>query len=288
MTVIASPGASTYVPATYTAVDATAALDQEQGNLSQLEQQISSGVKFSKPSDDPTGVVAAMRLNSALSRSQTYTSTLTSATAMVQQANGALTSAQTQMQQLRQTLLQASNSVNQTPAAMQGFADQVQSIATTIGALAGQTYDGQPLFGSDQQYRTVAPGQTVAVGVTATDAFGDATTGLQATLANIVTQLSNGTFTTGGNSQAAIAAVDTANAQLTQAAVTVGVQTQGLSSFQTQAASSQASLTQQLSAVRDTDLASTVTALQQEQNDYQASLWATSQILSPSLVRFLS
>jgi len=144
------------------------------------------------------------------------------------------------------------------------------------------------LFGPDQQYRTVAPGQSVAVGVTATDAFGDATTGLQATLANIVTELSNGSFATGGNGQAAVAAVDAANDQLTSAAVTVGVQSQSLSTFQTQVTSTQTSLTQQLSAVRDTDLASTVTALQQEQNDYQASLWATSQILSPSLVRFLS
>lgn len=288
MTVIANPGASSYLPATYTAVDATAALDTEQGDMSRLEQQISSGVKFSKPSDDPSGVVAAMRLSSALSRSQTYSATLTSATAMVQQANGALTSVQTQMQQLRQTLLQASDVSNQTPAAMQVFAAQVQSIATTIGSLASQTYQGEPLFGSDQQYRTVAPGQSVAVGVTATDAFGDATTGLQATLATIVTQLSDGSFATGGNGQAAVAAVDTANDRLTQAAVTVGVQSQSLSTFQTQATSAQTSLTQQLSAVQDTDLASTVTALQQEQNDYQASLWATSQILSPSLVRFLS
>lgn len=288
MTIIAAPGASSYVPAAYTALDATAALDREQGDMSRLEQQISSGVKFGKPSDDPTGVVAAMRLNSALTRTQTYASTLTSATAMVQQTNAALTSVQTQMQQLRTTLLQASDASNQTPAGMQVFAAQVQSIATAIGAVAAQMYEGQPLFGADQQYRTVAPGQRVAVGVTATDAFGDAATGLQATLANIVTQLSNGTFATGGNSQAAVAAVDAANDQLTQAAVTVGVQVQSLTTFQAQVTSTQTSLTQQLSAVQDTDLASTVTALQQEQNDYQASLWATSQILSPSLVRFLT
>jgi flagellar hook-associated protein 3 FlgL len=291
MSAIGSPAMSSSIgvlpSSNFTQTDAVGLLDSQQATMATLEQQVSSGLAFSKPSDDPAGVVQAMQLQSALSRAQTYTSTIASATSYVSQANNVLTAAGTSLQSLRTLVLQASNTGSQSAATLAGFASQVTAIGQTLASGAATTVNGLPLFGANQQTRTVANGTTIPVGVTADTAYGTGTTSLQSVVAKIASDLSSGAFSTGTTASDDLAALDSATTAITSAAVTAGTQYTSLQNYATQATTNSTALQSQLTSVQDVNPAQAITALQQAQSDYQTSMWATTQILSQSLVEFL-
>jgi flagellar hook-associated protein 3 FlgL len=291
MSAIGSPTLSSGIgvlpSSNFTQADSIGLLDSQQATMATLEQQVSSGLAFSKPSDDPAGVVQAMQLQSALSRAQTYTSTVASATSYVSQANNVLTAAGTSLQSLRTLVLQASNSGTQSAATLAGYATQATAIGQTLASGAATTVDGLPVFAASQQTRTVAAGTTIPVGVTAGTAYGTGATSLQSVVAKIASDLSSGAFSTGTTAADDLAALDTATTAVTSAAATVGTQFGSLQHYATQATTNSTALQAQLTSVQDVNPAQAIAALQQAQTDYQTSMWATTQILSQSLVEFL-
>jgi flagellar hook-associated protein 3 FlgL len=291
MSTIGSPtfssGIGVLPSSTFTQADSIGQLDSQQAQMATLEQQVSSGLAFSKPSDDPAGVVQAMQLQSALTRAQTYTATISSATSYVSQANNVLAAAGTSLQQLRTLVLQASNSAAQTPSALATYSSQVSAIGATLASGAATTVDGLPVFATSQQTRTVATGTSVAVGVTADAAYGSGATSLQSVIAKIASDLSSGSFSTGTTSSDDLAALDAATSTVTNAAATVGTQYSTLQNYATQATTQSTALQTQLTGVQDVNPAQAISALQQAQTDYQTSMWAATQVLSQSLVEFL-
>jgi len=197
-----------------------AAIDQLQSTISQNENEVSSGLAFTAPSQDPTAAGEVINLDQALSQSQQYTSDANSAQTSLQTENTALTQLQNQLQSLSSLALEA-NSGTESSQNLSAIAAQITQIQSSLLGLAN-TQDGngnyifagyatqtQPfaLTASGASYAgdqgqpqiQVAAGQTIAIGDNGSAVFNEIKTG-------------NGTFTVtaaGGNTGTGVVGTST-------------------------------------------------------------------------------
>ncbi|HVC24887.1 MAG TPA: hypothetical protein VND23_03935, partial [Acidimicrobiales bacterium] len=156
---------------------------------------------------------------------------------------------------------------------------------------------GNYLGNSSAPTRTVAPGTRVPVAVTGPQVFGTGTTGLLGTgsggsavgvLQQIVNDLQTGTAASISNVENTdLTNLNNSLNQAETAAGVLGASQQSVEGFSTQATGSVSSLQQELGSVQDTNMAQALTSLQLQQAAYQSALYATSQLSSDSLVKYL-
>jgi flagellar hook-associated protein 3 FlgL len=183
------------------------ALDSLESNLSQTQNQISSGVSFTSPSQNPIAAGTVNNYQQALAQSQQYTTNSNSAQTSLQTENAALTQLQNQLQSLRSLALEA-NSGTQTGEDLTAIAAQATQIQNSMLTLANtQDGNGQYIFSGfatqtqpfaltaagasyagDQGQRQVqiAAGQTISSGDSGDTVFNQIKTG-------------NGAFTVAAN-----------------------------------------------------------------------------------------
>jgi flagellar hook-associated protein 3 FlgL len=214
--------------------------------------------------------------------------------------------------------------ITSTAAQVQGALNQLLNLANTTeaggqpifagtgSATAAYDANGNYLGNMTSPTRTVAPGTQVAVAVTGPTVFGSGATGLLGTgigptggsttpgvLQQTYEDLTNAAADLGsGNSAGAKALLSnvtgtdltnltTALNNVETAAGTLGANQQAVQGFATQATASVTALTGQLGAVQDTNMAQALTNLQLQQTAYQEALYATSQLSTDSLVKYL-
>jgi flagellar hook-associated protein 3 FlgL len=191
------------------------ALDTLESNLSQTQNQISAGVNFTTPSQDPIAAGAVNNYDQALSQSKQYTANSNSAQTSLQTEDTALSQLQSQLQSLRSLALEA-NSGTQTGEDLSAIAEQATQIQNSLLSLANtQDGNGQYIFSGfatqtqpfsltatgasyagdqGQNQIQIAPGQTLASSDNGDVVFNQIKTG-------------NGTFTvtpTAGNTGSVI------------------------------------------------------------------------------------
>lgn len=180
-----------------------AALNTLESNLSQTQNQISSNLSFTTPSQNPVAAGAVTNYNQALLQSQQYDTNANSAQTRLSTEDTSLSQVQNALQSLRDLALQA-NSGTLSSQDRSALATQATQIQATLVSLANtQDGNGEYIFGGfatqsqpfslsatgatysgDQGQRQVqiAAGQTVAVGDSGAVVFNQIKTG-------------NGTFT---------------------------------------------------------------------------------------------
>ncbi|MHB1597959.1 MAG: flagellin, partial [Acidimicrobiales bacterium] len=188
--------------------------------------------------------------------------------------------------------------------------------AGTGNATAAYDANGNYLGNATPPTRTVAPGTMVAVATTGPTVFGSGTTGLLGTgkgtvpgtttttptgvlqqLVNDLTDAASALATPGSSPSASsylsqvtgtdLNNLSTALNNAETAAGTLGANQQAVEGFSSQATASVTALTGQLGAVQDTNMAQALTNLQLQQTAYQEALYATSQLSTDSLVKYL-
>jgi flagellar hook-associated protein 3 FlgL len=186
-----------------------AALNSLESNISQTQNQISTGQAFTTASQNPVAAGSVNNLNQALSQNQQYQANANSAQTSLSTEDNALSQVQTQLQTLRGLALQA-NSGGSTPQTLQAIATQAVQIQNTLLSLANtQDGNGQYIFsGYSTQSQPfaqtstgatyqgdqgtplvqIAAGQTVAAGDNGNTVFNQIKTG-------------NGTFVVTPNAQ---------------------------------------------------------------------------------------
>src|ERR1700682_5161914 len=175
-----------------------AALTQLESNLSQTQNQISTNLAFTAPSQNPVAAGNVNNYDQALAQSQQYDSNARSAQNRLSTEDTALAQVQTELQSLRDLALQANNasvsSSGRTAIAAQ--ATQIQksllSLANTQDGngeyiFGGFTTNNQPFtltasganYAGDQGQRQVqiAPGHTLAAGDSANSVLNQLKTG---------------------------------------------------------------------------------------------------------------
>jgi flagellar hook-associated protein 3 FlgL len=149
-------------------------MSDQQAQLSQLYQEISSGVSLSTPSDNPLGAAQAVQLSSTATTLSQYTSNQGTALASLQQEDTTLGSVNTVLQTIHTLVLRAGDgSLNDGDRG--SIATQLQSLRSQLMTLANATDpQGNYLFAGYQSgaqpYTTNAAGAVTYSGDTGTPA----------------------------------------------------------------------------------------------------------------------
>ncbi len=277
-------------------------LQQGLGRLAKVQEQLSTGRVINRPSDNPTGTTAAMRLRSSMADQAQYTRNAQDGIGWLTQIDTALDSATSTVRRARDLALQGANAAAAGPVSREALAIEVDGLRQSLLSQANTTYLDSPVFGGvtagsaaydatgayvgtvGDVNRRIASGVQVKVDSNGPDVFGDGATSAFAELEALSTALRAG-------DQAGISAsINTLNARLdtiTSARTAAGARFQRIEQADLTASDAGMSLENQLSIIENADLAATTVDLKLQEVAYQASLAATSRVMQPSLLDFL-
>ncbi|RQH06023.1 flagellar hook-associated protein FlgL [Paraburkholderia dinghuensis] len=138
-----------------------ATMENQQSQMLQLEQQVSSGVAISNPADDPLGAAQAVTLSATSATLTQYSSNQTSALSSLQTEDTTLTSVTTTMQSINSLIQQAmGGTLNDTDRAalskeLSGYRNELMSLANTTDGQGNSIFSG---FQNTTQVFTNNPG----------------------------------------------------------------------------------------------------------------------------------
>ena len=283
-------------------------LTAQAASIAELQMQLGSGQVLTKPSDNPAAVTQVLALSSQATQLTSWQSNVDLATSWLGVANGAANSALASMQSARSLLLQAINQGTQNAVGYQALGTQLSGVAANLLSLANTQFEGRAIFAgtsaSPQAYdasgtflgTTQSPtviagpgagsGESLVVSVPGTALFGSGATNVFATLSAASSALASGAPSAACLSTA-LDALDAVIAGAQGASAVLGESSQ-------MASSAGAALTSQIAAVQSSqaslenvNVATATTQLSLETTSYQAALWAASQAIPETLVKFL-
>jgi flagellar hook-associated protein 3 FlgL len=279
-------------------------VENNQNRLEQLQNQITSGSRIFKPSDDPIGVARVLNLQESVAQSEQYQKNIDQATSWLNTTDSVLQSVTDAMSRARELAVQAGND---TLAASDRTAIQAEvvQLQAHLLDLAHSKYGPYYLFSgtrSDQPgyvqaadsgttpgayqgnnaqiVRELAPGTMVAVNADAQPTFDP----LFKAMSTLVTGLSASNTTT---IQASLTQFDSALDAVSAQRAQVGAKVNRLDFLKSRQSEVNVNLAGLLSQVKDVDMAAAITNFAMGQNVYQASLKAGAQAVQPSLLDYL-
>jgi flagellar hook-associated protein 3 FlgL len=265
--------------------------------MAKAQEQVSSGKRLNRPSDDPADVQQAIKVNGTLASITQYLRNIGTAQTTTSTAETALSSAGDAVERLRELTVEAQNGTlsasDRTSMAQEvtQLTDQLVSLANTkVGddyVFSGQKTstpayaNATAVYGGDDGALNarVAPGITLAVNVTADVAFGPAL----AAANQLATDLASGATPAAGT----LSGLDTALDAVLAGRTRIGAVDNRLSDTQTFLQSSQDAAKQLLSNLQDADMASAITEAASRQTTYQAAISINAKILQQSLINEL-
>ena len=273
-----------------------------QSNLSQisdLQNEASTGKRLMKPSDSPVDIGQSLQLRAGLSRNTQLATNISDAEGWLGTTDTTLGQMNTQLQQVNTLVLQAVNGSND-QVSRDALANQIDQIRQSLLGLANTQYSNRPLFGgtsggavaydasgvyvgtSAPVQRTIAPGVQVQVNVNGDATFGPPGNDIFTTLAQISDAIHNNTSLTALSAQ-----LKTQTQTLQTAQAMVGSTYARVDSTKAQNTTNASTMTQNLSNVEDADMAQVLMNLQAQETTYQAALAAAAKAIQPSLAAFL-
>ena len=279
-------------------------IERNQQRTTDLQNQLTSGSRITRPSDDPIGTARALTFQQGIDETTQYLANVDQASSWlntadaalsgvnavlvrarelgVQAANGTLTANDRsnmlqEVQQLQQQVLDQSHArygayylFAGTRSDRPGYV-QPQSSATTPAAYQGN--QGQVL-------REVSPNVTMSMSVDARATFDPVFDALSTLAAGL-----------GANDTSAISAgldkLEAGTDSVLNARAQIGARIDRLEALQQNLQSVKVNLAGLLSNTRDVDMAEAITNFSMAQTVYQASLKASAQALQPSLLDYL-
>lgn len=266
--------------------------------LDRLQEQVTSGKRFTRPSHDPAGVARSLDYRTALAATEQYLRNADSALAWLQATDIALGGAGEVFQRARELGVRAASdamSAND----RQAIAAELEQLLAQLLELSNARYDDQYLFAglktttqpfttaggpyqgdSGQVLRELGPNSAIAVNVPGQPVFSDAFAMLSGLRSAV---LSND----GVAISSALGALDTAHTNMLAARARVGAKMNRLESTTQQLQEQLTNLKQLLSQVEDADMAETLVLYNEQQNVYRAALGAGARAIQPSLLDYL-
>lgn len=144
---------------------------EQQSQLSQTQQQLSSGKRIMEPADDPSGAALALQLQKGIDTAQQYQRNGTQATSRLNLEETTLASATNTLQRVRQLVVEANND-SQSDASRQSIAAELKQRLSDVVSLANtQDANGEYIFAgaSSQTQPFTQSGTTVNYAVPTTN-----------------------------------------------------------------------------------------------------------------------
>jgi flagellar hook-associated protein 3 FlgL len=132
--------------------------------IAKLQEQISSGRKFNKISDNPSVALQGLNHRSSLMQIEQYQRNIEDGQSWLQAQDDALGSATEVLQRVRELMVQASNDTNNAEN-KKTIAIEIKALKEQLGNIANSSFSGRNLFaGSDANTLPYQNGELITVG----------------------------------------------------------------------------------------------------------------------------
>lgn len=273
-------------------------------SLTTGQQQLATGQKISKPSDDPIGVGYQMRYDTDLARSEEFLLNAQTGTEILKTMDSLFQQASDVLKRARTLTLQAVNGTYDAQQ-RQTISAEIKQLKEQMVTIGNSTYNGRYLFNgqkTDQApytvagaagettdpglfYLNVSPSVKVPVSITGEVIFGAANTdNVFKVLDDLANDLDTNNVT--GISDA-LGKIDDSADRLSISWAEVGARMNRFSLMEERILDDQVSLKEQRANVADVDVAAAITELKSKETVLQAALSTGARIMQTSLVDFL-
>jgi len=294
-------------------------------SMSSLQEQLSTGRRINRPSDDPTGTVSALQVRAELRTTAQHARSADDGLGWLNSTDAALQTTSTRLIKAKALTLQAANTGSMSGTAREAIAIEITGIRDDLLAQANTRYNGRSIFAgtSDERYAAYAqdvPDDSATPGVDESRTaytFSDTGAGVGGTVerqvaSNTTVRVdSDGRAIFGEGAQSvfqlltdiaeaikapvvddsALAALmvklDERMVKVSAAQASVGARTVLIENAKQAAVDRELNLKGTLSDVESIDLPKTIVNLQTQEVAYKAALGATAKVLQPSLLDFL-
>ena len=276
--------------------------------LAKIQEQLTTGRIINRPSDDPTGATAAMRIRTSVATQLQYVRNGEDAMGWLNQLDSSLNDVTNQVRRARDLAIQATSGAVGQPS-RDALAMEIDQIRDGLMTTANATYLDRPVFGgvtagrvayakdgsgviayeptatgSQGVLRTVGDGAVVRVDLEGPDAFGADGDSVFDHLEELAAALR------AGDKDAVTAAaekLDLDGKRVINALAEIGARSNRVEYSLSAAKDAHLRLRSSLSELENTDIVEATVSLKMQEVAYQAALGATSRVLQPSLLDFL-
>jgi flagellar hook-associated protein 3 FlgL len=278
-------------------------VEANQSRIEQLQGQLTSGSRLTRPSDDPIGVARALGFQEALTQTDQYLANIDQASGWLNTTDNALDSLTNVLQRARELAVQASSdttsaddriAINSEVKQLQehvlnlaqakygasylfsGTATDKPGYIKAQGSAAAGAWEGNP----NKIVREISPGVTMDVNTDAQAVFDPVFAALDG--------LQNGLAANSASTvQASMDAFDSALTSVLTVRSQIGAKVNRLEFLGQRLNDVKVNTASLLSNVKDVDMAQAITSFSMAQSVYQASLKAGAQAMQPSLLDYL-
>jgi flagellar hook-associated protein 3 FlgL len=284
-----------------------AGLQDTYGKLAESQQQVSTGKRILKPSDDPVGVSVALGLRRDQAAGDAWGKNIDDSLTWLNTTDGALGQALDVVSQARELAVQGGNGT-MSDSARGLIADQIDALRSQFAEIGNTNVAGRYIFGgtatttppfdpatgtavtppnTGRITREVAQGSVVSVNITADrlQGPGGATPDLFTTLSDLSASLRSGDTT---GIDAALSRLSAHQDNISALRAEGAATTNRLELTQSRYAAQRIATDSQLSSIEDVDMAQAITDLTMRETVYKAALATGARVIQPSLVDFLS
>jgi flagellar hook-associated protein 3 FlgL len=274
-------------------------VEANQARTEQLQNQITSGSRITRPSDDPIGAARALNLQESLTVSEQYVRNIDQASSWLNTTDSVLDSVTQALHRSRELTVQASNDAL-SPSDRSAIDSEIAQLQQHVLDLSSSKYGPYYLFAgtrsdapgyasaspggyvgnSSQILREIAPGTRMGVNANAQATFDPVFTALANVRSGLAANDANAIRASLDDFDNALDAINVSRAE-------IGAKSNRLDFLKTRQKDITVNLTGLLSETKDVDMAEALTNFSMAQAVYQASLKAGAQALQPSLLDYI-
>ncbi|MFI7585852.1 flagellar hook-associated protein FlgL [Spongisporangium articulatum] len=273
-------------------------LQASQLRAANLQNELSTNKKLTKPSDDPAALANTMQLRTELAQDNQYLDTIGDASDRLQAADSALQDTSSLLNRAKALIVNSQNA-SLDDAGRNAIATELDAIRQSVISNFNATYQGRPVFGGtiagsqavdpdtgayvgNDEDISVRAGRNVNVRVDVKGSTVGADV-LPDLLAKTAADIRSGsTDVTDDQNQ-----LDAAMKKVTTSLGDIGARVNQLQSTKTRITAETTDLTARISGLEDIDLAETIMELTSAQTSYQSALGAAGKIMQTSLLDYL-
>lgn len=294
-------------------------------NMKNIQQQMTSGKLFSKPSDDPFKVARSMQLYTEISANKQYNSNIDDTINWLDTTDTALKQGGNALQRIRELVVSAGNGTY-SPDEAKKVKDEINELVSQFSQILNTNFDGKYIFAGTRattkpvnttvvagntnlgyNYTTPTPpiadqdanmasklvteisqGVYVDYNVTATEVLNYGTGDIRTLLSDIVTHLDTyDAASIASLTGADLQGIDAAMNNLLKVRSSVGAKQNRMESAQDQNTQQNFNLTEILSKNEDVDITEKSMEYATMQTVYLAALQTSAKVLQPSLIDYL-
>jgi flagellar hook-associated protein 3 FlgL len=280
-------------------------LNNNYNRMSATQEQIATGRKINRASDDPVGITYALRYRSDLSMNDQYQRNITTATSAVDNVDTVLSQVNDLMTRAKELAVQgvSDSSSKEARDAIGKEMDGLLQQAVTLGndQMNGKyTFNGQMTMTAPYDVATagttdtdnasillpLAPGVEIASNISGNSVFGASTD--SDNMFTTLKQLRDAMYANDGTAAGtAMTQLDSRLNKFLGVRAEVGARANRIAMLDSRNKDLDTTLNSLSGKTEDADVALAITNLQRDENVYQASLSVGSKIIQPSLVDYL-